>query len=91
MKIIPLAAVKNEGKGKRIFILPVIFAAVSAIINIGSMAAIGYFSNGRDLNEGTRIASKAGAAKTALKHLKPAVTAVARVCMTAIFLSRRGV
>ena len=77
--MISLSAVKNEGKAKRIFILPVIFAAVGAIINVGSMAAIGYFSNGRDLNDATRVASKAGAAKTALKHLKPAVTAISRV------------
>ena len=32
-------------KAKRVIIFPVVFSAISVIINIGSMAAIGYLSN----------------------------------------------
>lgn len=80
-KYLFLSAVKNKEKGKTIIILPVIFKAVGAIINVGAMAAIGYFSNDRNLEDKARVASKAGAAKTTLKHLNPAATAIYRVCI----------
>ena len=89
MKIIPLPAVDKTEKDKRIFFLPVVFAAMGAIINVGSMAAIGYFSNERDLNDATRAASKAGVTRTALKHLRPAARVISKVGMAVSFLSRK--
>ena len=89
MKIILFTATKSKGKHKRVFILPVIFAAISAIINVGSMAAIGYFSSDRDINEGTQTILNIDEATPALQRLQPAVTAIARVCIAALFLSRR--
>ena len=68
-------------------IFPVIFAAIGAILNVGSMAAIGYFSNGRDINDGTRAVLNADEATPALQRLQPAVRAIARVCTEALFLS----
>ena len=53
------------------------------------MAAIGYFSNDRDINAGTKAILNADSATPALQRLAPAVKVVAKVCMTVLFLSRR--
>ena len=54
------------------------------------MAAIGYFSNDRDINEGTRAVLNIDEATPALQRLQPAVTAIAKVCIALLFLSSGG-
>eukprot|EP00795_Rhopilema_esculentum_P012960 gene12960-3723_t len=60
------AGAMSKKSAKRIIIFPIVFAALSAIINIGSMAAIGYFSNDRNLDDMSRVGGKAGQIRAAL-------------------------
>ena len=45
------------------------------------MAAVGYFSGDRDINAGTTNILNADQATPALQRLRPAVTAVTKVCI----------
>ena len=63
-------------------IFPIIFAAISAIINIGSMAAIGYFSNDANLDDMARVGGKSGQIRAALN---PALKVVKTVSSTLLF------
>ena len=63
-------------KAKRVIIFPIVFAAISAIINIGSMAAIGYFSNDANLHDMSRIGGKSGQIRAALNPALKVVKAV---------------
>lgn len=54
------------------------FAAIGAIINIGSMAAIGYFSNDRNLHDMSRMGGKSGQIRAALNPALKVVKTVSR-------------
>ena len=65
-----------EKKTKRVIIFPIVFAAIGAITNMASAAAIGYFSNNAVLDDMARVSGKSGQIRAALNPAMKVAKAV---------------